>query len=223
MHSLRSAVRNISHNLDCGASAISAITESLQCEPRPWEAIPTNDRAKPSSFRTPKNLQSKRRRVHFFVDENDCVWPDLVVGQAPISMDKAARLWWSPQELDEILQYTRYTAEFHRVVRPEFSELVAELFGACLKSNANEIAVRINTAVTAIVNSVARGLELAVAPQLSHRRRYCIDEVLKTQKRLNHWPSDRRIRILAKQYQRNGKYAHIMARVLADGDALEIL
>ena len=203
-------------------SVVSGVTEFLMPGPRNWGPMAEKPCKQSSIRKLETQDEKKQKRVSFYEDETGEVMVDIEEAQ-PIGEEDFVRYWWSKEELDDILSYTLAKAHYHRRVRPEFSKTVAALLVACSRSNANEFAVRTNTAVSDIVSAKARGLEIAVTPQLSLKRRFCIESVLKTQKRLNNWPSDKRSRVLANQYERNCKYAFLMARVLADGDALEVL
>lgn len=222
-------------------SIVSEVTEYVMVGARPWKE--EQRRQLPSAFR--KNLNKRQlkrpKRVTFYEDDVGDIVAEID-NPNPIYRDEMGKHWWTREELDQILTITQKKALHHQSKHPEFAETVAELLFACSQSNANEIALRTNSAVRTIVSAAVRGLEIAVTPQLSHRRRHVsqtlyhnqliasltnifqsIQALLRSQKKLNNRPWEERSSILANQYERNTKYACLMARVLADGDALEVL
>lgn len=176
--------------------------------------------------RTHTAKRSAKLRVGFEVDENDCVKThvrrirrsqDIL---AKRDEDAVNKLWWSKEELDEILEREQNVFEVFSKCCSTYVDNVLKLWEQCEAAKQTEGGRPSRTEMEKIANAPARGMENdVVVSYVAGSRQKAIQSVIKTQRSMAREEDDVRTTTMRRRYRHHSRAALEFAKNLANGDA----
>jgi hypothetical protein len=178
-----------------------------------------------SKARNIRRSAKATRRVSFEVDENDKIKTHVrrVRRSQDISSSKKGtpsvdRLWWSKEELDEIMEREQNVFEVFSKCCTSYVDNVLKVWEQCEASDSQGKPTR--SEMEKIANAPARGMENDVVVSfVPGSRQKAIESVIKTQRSMAKADQDARMSTMRRRYRHLSRAASQFAKNLAEGDA----
>lgn len=163
----------------------------------------------------------RRRRVTFEVDESNRVKTHVrkIRKSYDINTKKgeqeAARLWWSKDELEEIMEREQNVFEVFSKCCTSYVDTVMKVWEDCESQEQPDF-----TEIEKIASAPARGMENdLVVNFVPGSRQKAIQSVMKTQRSMAKAGLDARASTMRRRYRNLSRAASEFAKSIADGDA----
>jgi ribosomal protein S15P/S13E len=183
-------------------------------------------KAAPSSIvKRSATAAGDKRRISFLVDDKNTVKEEL--HEYPYSSVPDEDVWWTDDELDQLLTEAMLVAEHFTTKRKDWQNKAKLVLKACGGGKAKDGSpVKLKTSdVDFVVDSEARGLELYIHPIFQKNREKAIKGVVKVQAEYNASEEKKgkkdpelRLKVLKAQSLKLTQTARAMAKTLADAD-----
>lgn len=164
----------------------------------------------------------KEHRVSFQVDDNEKIV--AVVHEYPFEIMADEEVWWTDDELDQLLTEAMLVADQFTRTRQDWQDRIVAMLKHCKQTDGQKKPLKASD-LEFVVDSDARGLELYIHPVFQKSREKNIKSVVTLQKQIAVREAEKgpdpefRLNAIKNKSMKLTQAARLMAKTLAAGDA----